>query len=250
MSTVIEFDNVSFAYQSDTVLENVSFSVPKGDYASVVGPNGGGKTTLLRLALGLLQPQGGTVRLFGEQPHKTRFRVGYTPQFIHVDFQFPVSVLDIVLMGRLSRWRLCFSKEDREAAFNALETLKIADLAMQPFRALSGGQRQRALIARALCSEPELLLLDEPTNNIDPCSEQLLFKILDELNKKMTIILVSHDIGFVSQWVKSVICVNRTIALHPTSQLSGEQIRELYGGHIEMIRHDHRCSESGHKISF
>ncbi len=248
-SAILELQSVAFAYERLPVLEDVTLSIPKGEFASVVGPNGGGKTTLLKLILGLLQPDRGEIRLFGEPPRQTRKRVGYTPQFLQVDDRFPVSVLDVVLMGRLQsgRNRFWYDKSDRKAALEALATMRLAELHEAGFRELSGGQRQRVLIARALCGEPELLLLDEPTSNIDPSSEEVLFEILGELNKRLTIVLVSHDIGFVSQFVSSVICVNRTVAVHPTSSLDGRMIREIYGSDgLQMIRHDHRCSEAGH----
>ena len=238
---VIEFQSVSFAYEQQLVLENVSLSIRRGDFASIVGPNGGGKTTMLKLMLGLLTPKTGTVLLFGEAPKRTRKRVGYTPQFLQVDYCFPVSVLDVVLMGRLqdSGWKSRYDKTDKAAAAQALDTMRLSDVKNAPFRSLSGGQRQRVLIARALCANPELLLLDEPTSNIDPSSEEILFDILGELNKQLTIILVSHDIGFVSRLVKTVICVNQTVAVHPTSSLNGQMIREIYGSEgIQMIRHD------------
>lgn len=252
-SAVVDFQSVSFAYDRGNVLEDVNFSILAGDFASMVGPNGGGKTTLVKLILGLISPSKGTVRLFGEPPRKSRIRVGYTPQFIHVDFSFPLCVNDVVLMGRLgvdsagSRkglfgfFKTRYGKIDREAAEAALETMRIADMRDVPFSELSGGQRQRVLIARALCGNPELLLLDEPTSNIDPSSEEILYEILDELNKRLTIMLVSHDIGLVSQFVKSVICVNRNVAVHPTSELNGTLVSELYGGGVNIVRHDHRC---------
>ena len=238
---VIEFQSVSFAYEQQLVLENVSLSILQGDFASIVGPNGGGKTTMLKLMLGLLTPKTGTVLLFGESPKRTRKRVGYTPQFLQVDYCFPVSVFDVVLMGRLREggWKSRYDKADKAAAEQALDTMRLADAKNASFRSLSGGQRQRVLIARALCANPELLLLDEPTSNIDPSSEEILFDILGELNRLLTIILVSHDIGFVSRLVKTVICVNQTVAVHPTSALNGQMIREIYGSEeIQMIRHD------------
>ncbi len=245
MPTVVEFQSVSFAYEQQPVLEEVSLSIPRGDFASIVGPNGGGKTTMLKLMLGLLTPQKGSVLLFGDAPKRTRERVGYTPQFLQVDYCFPVSVFDVVLMGRLrgDSYKIRYDQADKAAAERALETMRLAEMKNASFRKLSGGQRQRVLIARALCSDPELLLLDEPTSNIDPSSEEILFDILGELNKKLTIILVSHDIGFVSRLVKSVICVNRTVAVHPTSALDGRMISEIYGSDgIRMIRHDHCCA--------
>ncbi|MCL2305869.1 MAG: ABC transporter ATP-binding protein [Planctomycetaceae bacterium] len=238
---VVEFQSVSFAYEQQLVLENVSLSIQRGDFASIVGPNGGGKTTMLKLMLGLLTPKSGTVLLFGETPKRTRNRVGYTPQFLQVDYCFPVSVFDVVLMGRLQEGgqKFRYDKADKTAAEQALETMRLADAKNAPFRSLSGGQRQRVLIARALCANPELLLLDEPTSNIDPSSEEILFDILGELNKQLTIVLVSHDIGFVSRLVKTVICVNQTVAVHPTSSLNGQMIREIYGSdEIQMVRHD------------
>ena len=246
LKMVVEFQSVFFAYEQQWVLENASFSIQPGDFASIVGPNGGGKTTMLKLMLGLLTPKAGTVRLFGETPRRTRKQVGYTPQFLQVDYCFPVSVFDVVLMGRLQEgggrtggWKTRYDKADKIAAEEALETMRLADVKNASFRNLSGGQRQRVLIARALCANPELLLLDEPTSNIDPSSEEILFDILGELNKQLTIVLVSHDIGFVSRLVKTVICVNQTVAVHPTSALNGQMIREIYGSEgIQMIRHD------------
>ena len=240
---VVDFQSVSFAYEQQLVLENASFSIQPGDFVSIVGPNGGGKTTMLKLMLGLLTPKVGTVLLFGEMPQRTRKRVGYTPQFLQVDYCFPVSVFDVVLMGRLQGqagwWKSRYDKTDKIVAEQALEIMRLADAKNASFRNLSGGQRQRVLIARALCARPELLLLDEPTSNIDPSSEEILFDILGELNKQLTIVLVSHDIGFVSRLVKTVICVNQTVAVHPTSALNGRMIREIYGSEeIQMIRHD------------
>ncbi|MCL2119620.1 MAG: ABC transporter ATP-binding protein [Planctomycetaceae bacterium] len=247
MPSVIEFYQVDFAYQRDWVLENVSLSIPAGDFVAMVGPNGGGKTTMLKLMLGLLKPNRGSVSLLGRSPDQGRVAVGYTPQYLHVDMQFPISVLDVVLMGRMKRgghwW---YSKSDRRAAHDALETMRLADKSSAPFRSLSGGQRQRVLIARAICGNPEILLLDEPTNNIDPSAEAIMYDILQELNQRLTIIIVSHDLGVVSRIVKSVVCVNREVVVHPTSEMTGAVISELYGSEMRLIRHDHRCTDHGH----
>lgn len=249
VSSIVQFRSVFFAYDQNPVLEDVSFSIPQGDFVSIVGPNGGGKTTLLKLTLGLLTPRSGSITLFGNAPKLQRKKVGYTPQFLQVDYCFPVSVLDVVLMGRLKGGvqKFRYNKADKAAAISALETMRLAEVRNTSFQKLSGGQRQRVLIARALCAEPQLLLLDEPTSNIDPSSEEVLFDILGELNKNLTIILVSHDIGFVSRLVKSVICVNRTVVVHPTSDLDGNMIQKIYNSDVRMIRHDHRCSEHGHE---
>jgi zinc transport system ATP-binding protein len=247
---VIEFCGLDFGYEKELVLENVSVAIPSGDFVAIVGPNGGGKTTLLKLLLGLLKPNRGSVRLLGKPPEQSRTSVGYTPQHIQVDMQFPISVFDAVLMGRMSgnrrfHWR--YSQADKQAAKDALEIMRLTEKLHSPFRSLSGGQRQRALIARAICGDPKILMLDEPTNNIDPKAEEILYDILRELNKRLTILLVSHDLGVVSSIVKSVVCVNRSVAVHPTSELNGAMIRELYGTDVRFIRHDHRCTDHGHQ---
>ena len=246
-SSLIEIKNVSFAYQKKKVLKDVNLTVSHGEFAAIVGPNGGGKTTLLKLLLGLLKPDTGTIEMMGARPEKNRLKIGYMPQYSHLDLQFPVTVMDVALMGRLGKgsWGR-YSRKDRDAAAQALAQVKMDSFAKNHFNALSGGQKQRVLIARALCSEPKLLLLDEPTSNIDQESEQDLFKILEQLNHQMTILLVSHDLGFVSTVVKSVICVNRQVVIHPTTLMNGTLVKDIYGGDLKMVRHDHRCCEMGH----
>ncbi len=243
----IVLKDVSFSYNRGLVLDRVNLHVKKGDFATIVGPNGGGKTTLLKLFLGLLKPDTGTIEVLGTSPEKSRLRVGYMPQHSTLDMHFPVTVMDVVLMGRLGRnfWGR-YSADDRARAQEALREVNLEEHTRHHFNQLSGGQKQRVLIARALCSDPELLLLDEPTSNIDEESEEALFSILKELNSRMTILLVSHDVGFTSQVVKSVICVNRKVNLHPTTTMDGTLIKDIYGGDLKMIRHDHRCSEGGH----
>jgi zinc transport system ATP-binding protein len=239
---VIELCGVDFAYGPVEVLEDVNLAIGARESACVVGPNGGGKTTLLRLLLGQLQPTRGTVRVFGRPPESARLRIGYMPQHSQYDPQFPVTVQDVVLMGRLGRGGLrgrlgWYSRADRLAAHDALAQVHVDDLARRPFAALSGGQRQRVLIARALCSEPELLLLDEPTANVDTLVEARLFDCLRELAGRMTVVVVSHDLGFVTNLVESVVCVNRKAVVHPTSRITGDLIREMYGGDVRMVRH-------------
>ncbi len=240
--------DVYFSYNKKHVLENVNVSVKHGEFASIVGPNGGGKTTLLKLILGLIKPDSGEIKVLGNTPEKSRLHIGYMPQYTHFDMQFPVTVLDIVLMGRLGHsLGGRYTKQDISAAMSSLEEVDLQDLSNELFRELSGGQRQRVLIARALCVNPELLLLDEPTANIDPEVEETLFGLLQRLNQRMTILLVSHDLGVVSKVVRSVICVNRCVAIHPTSEVDGTIIKEMYGHDMCLVRHDHRCSEKGHQ---
>ena len=246
---VIEIRDLTFAYDGHDVLRRVDLTITSRDYVCVVGPNGGGKTTLLKLMLGLLQPQQGTVRVFGLTPAAARPRSGYMPQYAQVDPLFPVSVMDVVLMGCLRPGRRTpwHGRADRAACARALEEVQLYDLRRRPFRALSGGQRQRVLIARALAGEPDLLLLDEPMSNLDLHVEMTLRDLLVRLNERMTVVTVSHDLGFVSRFVKRVACVNRGVAVHPTSELTGEMISELYGADMRLVRHDHFCAEKGHE---
>lgn len=241
MSAVVEFDRVGFSYDDAPILREVSFAIEPREFVYVIGPNGGGKTTLLKLILGLLEPSAGEVRVFGRPPRECRRRIGYMPQHATLDPQFPVCVGDVVLMGRLGgRTRIgSYSRADRAAARAALDEVGLADLLRRPFSALSGGQRQRVLIARALACEPEILLLDEPTANLDPHIEEQFHDLLRRLNERLTILLVSHDVGFVSQSVRRVLCVNRTVQVHCTSALSGNVIHDLYGREMRQVEHAH-----------
>jgi len=241
---VVRLEGVRFAYGRVPVLEDVNLSIAPRETVCLVGPNGGGKTTLLRLVLGLLKPQRGRVEVFGRPPHRTRLRIGYMPQHLSFDPLFPVTALDIVLMGRLGRDGLrgrlgWYGRADRTAARRALEAVGMQRRAGRLFAALSGGERQRVLIARALCCEPELLLLDEPTANVDPRFEAQLFDVVKDLKGRMTIVLVSHDLGVVSKWVETVVCVNRRVVVHPTAQLTGRLLQEIYEGEMCMVRHNH-----------
>jgi len=238
----IELRGVSFAYDGVPVLEDVDLTIQPREAVCIVGPNGGGKTTLVKLMLGLLKPDRGEVLVFGRSPGQSRLRIGYMPQYARHDLQFPATVTDVVLMGRLGRKGVAgflglFGKADRDAAREALGRVGMDKFARQPFSAISGGQRQRVLIARALCCQPDLLVLDEPTANVDILVESQLSEVLKELNQRMTILLVSHDLGFVSHLVETVVCVNRTVVVHPTSELDGDAIRDVYGGEVRIVRH-------------
>jgi zinc transport system ATP-binding protein len=246
MESDISLNHVTFAYRRQPILEDVSLTVPEKEFACIVGPNGGGKTTLLKLILGLIQPDDGEIQVLGTTPEKARNRMGYMPQYAHLDMNFPATVLDVVLMGRLKPSGFWFSTKDRARAMDAIDTVGMTPFAHDGFNTLSGGQRQRVLIARALCSRPKILLLDEPTANVDHETEENLFTILTSLNREMTILVVSHDLGFVSKYVKTVICVNRRLVIHPTTVMNGTMIKDIYYGDLKMVRHDHRCSEEGH----
>ena len=238
-SPAARLENVTFSYGRYPVLSDVNLTIARGEFATIVGPNGGGKTTLLKLMLGLLSPDTGLVEILGESPAAARAMVGYVPQHAHVDPNFPARVADIVLMGLLGiRAGIRYSKEDRERAAAALESVRLADLARRRLAELSGGQRQRVLIARALVVEPELLLLDEPTAHLDVSMEHSLHDLLGRIRDRVTIVLVSHDLGFVSDYATRAICVKNTVAVHNTCELTGDVVRELYGRDVRMVQHD------------
>lgn len=240
-SPVITVEDVRFGYMpSRPVLDTVTFSVDRGDFASIIGPNGGGKTTLVNLILGLLVPQRGRIRVFGTTPEKARPRIGAIPQHSATDPHFPIRVVDVVLMGLLRPGRKLggFSRADREAASDALARVGLDGLEQEPYSALSGGQKQRVLLARAISGKPELLLLDEPEAGLDRKVEQDFFDLLKDLNRDTTIVLVSHDLGFVASVVRTVICVHTTVDVHPASELDGSVINTLYGGDVHVVHHD------------
>jgi len=236
---IIEIDSLDFAYNGIPILEDITFSVPEGDFLGVIGPNGSGKTTLLKILLGLLQPSKGKVRVFGQAPESIRHLIGYVPQHTELDPSFPISVMDVVLIGRLRSAPFFggYRKQDRQMATETMEEVKIGDLANRRFGTLSGGQKQRVLIARALVGRPELLLLDEPTASVDGRVEQDIYELLKRLNEKATIILVSHDLGFISTYVRHVACVNRHLTCNPTEDITGEVIEACYRGPVHMIKH-------------
>lgn len=237
---IIVLDNVSFRYEELSVLEDICLTVREKDFLGIVGPNGGGKSTLLKIILGLLTPQKGTITVFGASPVEARLKIGYVPQFATFDRSFPISVRDTVLQGRLGHTRtlLGYRREDREAARQALKEVEILDLESRPLTALSGGQLQRVLIARALACRPEMLILDEPTAHIDPKVEEGVFELLKRLNQRLTVVVVSHDIGFITRYISRVACLNRRLVCHETAKITGEVIEKLYGGPLRLVRHD------------
>jgi len=238
---VVEFDDVSFSYGSAPVLQHVSLAIERAEFFGLIGPNAGGKSTLLKLMLGLLRPDSGTVRLFGAEPAGARQRVGYVPQHPTFSRRFPISVLEVVLLGLLGMNADLggFRARDRRKAMDALDAAEIADIAARPINTLSGGQLQRVLIARALVCDPELLILDEPTANVDLRAEEDIFALLREYSAHMTIVVVSHDVAFISGYVGRVGCLNRTLVTHETAAISGKTIEELYGAPVRMIHHSH-----------
>ncbi|NIN61175.1 MAG: ABC transporter ATP-binding protein [Gammaproteobacteria bacterium] len=240
--SLIEIKDVDFAYDRELVLKNINLSVESGEFLGIIGPNASGKSTLVKLILGLLEPDTGTIRVLDMPVTSARKQIGYVPQYPTFSRRdFPINVRDTVMLGRLglSHWFSAYSSTDRQICQEVLRAVEIEDIASRPIGTLSGGQLQRVLIARALVSEPEILILDEPTANIDIRVEEDIFGLLKQYNERMTILVVSHDIGFISSYVDRVACVNKTLACHNTEEISGKTIEELYGIDVRMIDHAH-----------
>ncbi|MDD2309476.1 MAG: metal ABC transporter ATP-binding protein [Desulfuromonadaceae bacterium] len=242
MNPIVILKGVSFSYGGPPVLEEVDLAVEEGEFLGLVGPNGSGKSTLLKILLGLLEPSSGQAEILGGTPAQARGAIGYVPQFAAFPHDFPISAGEVVLQGRLGHVRIFggYRAKDREIARQALLETYVWDLKDQPIGSLSGGQLQRVLLARALATQPKLLILDEPTASIDPRAEEDIFDLLKKLKSRMTILVVSHDIGFISQYVTRIACLNRRLVCHTTSALTGEMIQQLYGSPVRMIRHTTR----------
>lgn len=246
---VIELQEVTFSYGASPVLERIALQVDEGEFLGIVGPNAGGKSTLLKLILGLLDPQSGSIRVFGKPPGEARSRLGYVAQYPSFPRDFPITVEQAVLLGRIGvrpriGWLGAFSpvvytKSDYRAVRRALLEVEADDLQQRQIGSLSGGQLQRVLLARALVGEPRILILDEPTANIDQRLESEIFDLLKQLNSRMTILVVSHDLAFVSSYVTRVACVNRTLICHHTDTIDGQVIQDLYGENVRMVAHKH-----------
>ncbi len=227
---IIEAQNVFFAYNGENVLEDVNLSITEGDFVAMIGPNGGGKTTLLKLLLGLMEPRSGTIRILDSPPRKVSHQIGYVPQHTQVNLKFPISVIDVVRMGCLNpgiKWPL-IKPADLKKAMDALAKMGMADMAHRRIGNLSGGQRQRVFIARALAAEPKILFLDEPTANIDSEGQFELYCLLEQLNAAITIVMVSHDMLALSTHVKSVACVNQTLHYHDHPELTHDMMEAMY----------------------
>jgi zinc transport system ATP-binding protein len=238
-NTVIDIRDLWFSYNGQPVLTNVNFKVARGEFMAIIGPNGGGKTTLLKLMLGLLEPDRGKIRIFGLSPRQAVNRIGYVPQNVHINRDFPISVLDVVLMGRLgmgSRSKR-HSSAHRAAARQALARLEQCSFDHRDNAELSGGQLQKVFIARALVTEPEILFLDEPTASVDTKGQGDLYTLLQELNQTITILLVSHDVMALSRHIKSVACVNRNVLFHDAAELTEEMVDMAYPCPVDIIAH-------------
>lgn len=238
---VITLEGVSYSYDSVQALEGITLEVQDGEMLGIVGPNGGGKSTLLKIILGLLLPDRGKVTVFGRAPAEGRREIGYVPQSASFPRDFPISVEDAVLLGRLGSTRTIggYSRQDRKVGAEVMEKAEVLELRGRRLGDLSGGQLQRVLIARALASRPRLLILDEPTAHMDLRFEEDIFELLKKLNSTITMVVVSHDVGFISHYVTRAACLNRSLVCHQTVEISQETMDKLYGAPVRIIHHDH-----------
>lgn len=211
MEAAVSVENLSFSYPNGLVLKEISFHVEQGEFIGIIGPNGGGKTTLLKLIMGFIKPSAGSIKVLGDSSQE--HPIGYVPQFMRFDRQFPISVLEVVLSGLMSHlpWYGIFHSRDKKAALEQLDKVGLLPLAEAPFGTLSGGQAQRVLVARALVSKPKLLLLDEPTASVDAQAQADIFAILKDLKGKMTIMMVTHDLRSAVELVERLFCVQGSL---------------------------------------
>lgn len=265
----LRFNHVDFSYASVPVLHNASFHIHRREFIALVGANGSGKTTALKLILGLERPKSGTVEVFGVAPEHAKNRLGFVPQQADYDKSFPISVREVVRMGRLMPHSRRYRPEDEASIKEAMVRSDILDLADRSYAALSGGQRRRVLVARALAAKPDFFILDEPTANMDGESERRLFKTLGELKGNTTILIVTHDTGFVSSLTDRVFCVadhdrrvdiaqgegrflGNSIVQHRTAPANNAP-PDLYGGTVYTVLHDESlpgnscCVEEGNE---
>jgi len=239
-NSALSVNNLSVSYGSHIALSNIQLEVPSGEYLGIIGPNGGGKSTLLKAVLGLIPAINGDIHVLGKSLENSKGLIGYVPQFSGVDKQFPITVSDVVLTGLIKKGLSFFhkfSKEDRNNAGEILSEVGIYQLRHRQISELSGGEFQKMLIARALALNPKLLLLDEPTASVDAKSREQIYSLLAKLNEKMTIILVTHDLLAVSSQVKSIACLNKELIYHGEPELNSHITNTLYGCPVDLIAH-------------
>lgn len=241
-ATIISLQDVSTGYEKKCdILHHVNLTISDRDFLGIIGPNGGGKTTLIKLIMGLLRPRQGEVKYFRNGTPCKELRIGYLPQYNHLDSKFPITVHEVVLSGlnrEKSIWKP-FSKEQKQRVCKVENDLELTAIAESPLGNLSGGQMQRVLLARAIVSRPELLVLDEPNTYIDAHFQARLYALLEEMNRHCAIVLVSHDLGTVLQNVRNVACVNGDVCYHPVDEINEKELIQSLGCPFELIAHGH-----------
>jgi len=236
---VVKLNNVWFYYDGKLALKEVNLLVYEKDFLGIIGPNGGGKTTLLKVILGLVKPNQGEVSIFNLFPEEGKKYIGYVPQNFLFDQDFPIDVFNVVMMGRYPRRGLInrYTKEDKKAVIEALKRVNMVDYKDEQIGRLSGGEQRRVFLARALVNNPKLLLLDEPLASIDAKMRKSFYELLGKLNEEITIILISHDIGAVSTYVKKIACLNQVLFYHGAKEIKKEDLERVYQCPIDLIAH-------------
>ena len=225
---IIQLHDITAAYPEKTALKNVNLTVYDDDYLGIIGPNGGGKTTLIKIILGLLKPKEGTIKFFKNGLEANHIRMGYLPQYTDIDRRFPISVEDVVLSGLKKRLFHGYTDAQREQAKETINRMELDDLQRQPIGTLSGGQLQRVLLARAIVQQPDVLILDEPNTYIDKRFQEQMYEMLNDLNQQCAIVMVSHDIAEILHNVKHIACVNESLHYHETTDLPQEKLEEHF----------------------
>lgn len=239
MEKLIEINQISAYYGQKIALQDVSLSVYKHDFLGIIGPNGGGKTTLLKVVLGLIKPSTGSIQYYDGTEPISSLRIGYLPQMNQIDKKFPISVREVITSGLSAQKRLfcSFTAEQKARVSDVIQLMGLAELANRPIGELSGGQLQRVLLGRAIASRPQVLILDEPNSYVDKRFESHFYRLLEEINKESAVILVSHDIGTVLSMVKNIVCINETAHYHAGSDISDAWLSEKYACPFEIIGH-------------
>ncbi len=235
---IIDIKNLTFCYEKESILEDITLHVKEREFLAIIGPNGGGKSTLLKLMLGIEKAPLNSIKIFGEKPSKNLTSIGYVPQNTNINTDFPIKVVEVVMMGHVGHKRplIGYKKEEIECALDSLKQVSMEKYANKKIGSLSGGQRQRVMIARALCSHPKILLLDEPTSNIDTRGQKDVYELLRELNKYITIIVVSHDLSIIMEYASTVLHVNKKAAFHDISKKRKFFTKEEHFCEVELLQ--------------
>jgi len=236
--SVIEIKNLTFSYSKEEILKDINLSINKNDFLAIIGPNGGGKSTLLKTILGIETSKYGSIEVLGEKAEKNLSKIGYVPQNTNINTDFPIKVIEVVMMGHVGHKRPLFGykKEEISCAIAALAQVGMEKFSEVKIGSLSGGQRQRVMIARALCANPSILLLDEPTASIDVDGQKQIYDLLKELNKTITIIVVSHDISVILSYATKVAHINKTLTYHDIEHEQSYKCDDEHICEVEMLR--------------
>lgn len=233
----LQIENLQVSINKFPILKDINLSIDEKDFLAIIGPNGGGKSTLLKTILNLIKPDKGKIKIFGKNPKDALNLMGYLPQNTYFDLKFPISVFEVTMMGRYNGLFKNYNKKDGEAVIKALDEVSMLDYKNRQISQLSGGQMQRVFIARALAREPKLLLLDEPTASVDPKMQKSFYQLLKDLKQELTIVLVTHDVGVACEYVDKIACLNGSLFYHGVPEGSADAIQKTYSCPIDIIGH-------------